>query len=85
MKSREKLREEGVRPLTKHREFRSLDHAHNARIDGPRHRPRSTFETAFSTIKRTFSDVVRARAWFREFREIVLKCVVHNIKRAVTP
>ena len=31
---REKLREEGVRPLIKHREFRPIDCAHNARIDG---------------------------------------------------
>ncbi|MFB1066303.1 IS5 family transposase [Natrinema sp. H-ect4] len=82
---RDKLREEGVRPLIKHREFRPIDHAHNARIDGPRYRQRSTCETVFSTIKRTLGDAVRARAWFREFREIVLKCVVHNIKRAVTP
>ncbi|WP_225333347.1 IS5 family transposase [Halomicrobium urmianum] len=85
MELREKLRDEGVRPLIKHREFRPIDHAHNARIDGPRYRQRSTCETVFSTIKRTLGDAVRARAWFREFREIVLKCVVHNIKRAVTP
>jgi len=26
---------------------------------------------------------VRARSWFREFREIALMCVVYNIKRAV--
>jgi IS5 family transposase len=26
---------------------------------------------------------VRARSWFREFREIVLMCVVYNIKRFV--
>jgi len=31
---RDKLRKEGVRPLIKHREFRPIDHAHNARIDG---------------------------------------------------
>ncbi len=31
MDLREKLREEGVRPLIKHREFRPIDHAHNAR------------------------------------------------------
>ncbi|MFC7132365.1 MULTISPECIES: IS5 family transposase [Salinibaculum] len=85
MELREKLREEGVRPLIRHREFRPIDHAHNARIDGPRYRQRSMCETVFSTIKRTLGDAVRARAWFREFREIVLKCVVHNIKRAVTP
>ncbi|MBZ6497090.1 IS5/IS1182 family transposase, partial [Haloterrigena longa] len=26
---------------------------------------------------------VRARTWYREFREITLMCVVYNIKRAV--
>jgi len=26
---------------------------------------------------------VRAREWYREFREIVLMCLVYNIKRAV--
>jgi len=26
---------------------------------------------------------VRARNWYREFREIVLMCAVYNIKRAV--
>jgi len=85
MELREKLRENGVRPLIKHRIFRPIDHAHNARVDGPRYRQRAMCETVFSTIKRTLGDAVRARAWFREFREIVLKCVVHNIKRAVSP
>ena len=85
MELREKLREDGVRPLIKHRIFQPIDHAHNARVDGPRYRQRSMCETVFSSIKRTLGDAVRARAWFREFREIVLKCVVHNIKRAVTP
>ena len=39
-------------------------------------------ETVFSTIKRTLSDAVRARTWFGEFRELVLMCVVYNIKQA---
>ena len=83
MDLREKLREEGVRPLIKHRIFRPIDHAHNARVDGPRYRQRSMCETVFSSIKRTHGDAVRARTWYREFRELVVKCVVHNIKRAV--
>ena len=29
----DRLGEEGIRPLIKHREFRPIDHAHNARID----------------------------------------------------
>ena len=83
MKLREKLREEGVRPLIKHREFRPIDHAHNARIDGPRYRQRAICETVFSTIKRTLGDAVRARTWYGEFRELVLMCAVHNIKRSL--
>lgn len=35
---RKKLREEDVRPLIKHREFRPIDHAHNARTNRPRYR-----------------------------------------------
>ncbi|SNR64138.1 IS5 family transposase [Halorubrum vacuolatum] len=81
---REKLREEDVRPLIKHREFRPVDCAHNARIDESLYGQRALSETVFSTIKRTLGHAVRARAWYREFREIVLMCAVYNIKRAVT-
>src|SRR6056297_1640114 len=81
---REKLRKEGVRPLIKHREFRPIDHAHNARIDGTLYGQRALSETVFSVIKRTLGDAVRARSWYREFREIVLMCAVYNIKRAVS-
>ena len=80
---RDKLREEGVRPLIKHREFRPIDHAHNARIDGTLYGQRALSETVFSVIKRTLGNAVRARSWYREFREIVLMCTVYNIKRAV--
>ncbi|GCF16280.1 IS5/IS1182 family transposase [Haloarcula mannanilytica] len=85
MDLRDKLREEGVRPLIKHREFRPIDHAHNARIDGPRYRQRAMCETVFSTIKRTLGDAVRARTWYGEFRELVLMCAVHNIKQSLKP
>jgi IS5 family transposase len=78
------LREEDVRPLIKHREFRPIDHAHNARIDGTLYGQRGLSETVFSVIKRTLGNAVRARSWYREFREIVLMCVVYNIKRAVS-
>ncbi|GGM75753.1 hypothetical protein J2752_002867 [Halarchaeum rubridurum] len=40
-------------------------------------------ETVNSAVKRSFGFAVRARSWFREFREIALMCVVYNIKRAV--
>jgi len=69
MELREKLREDGVRPLIKPREFRPIDHAHNARIDGTRYRQRAMCETVFSAIKRTLGDAVHARTWYGEFRE----------------
>jgi len=53
MELHQKLREEGVRPLIKYRPFRPIDHAYNARIDGPRYRQRPMCETVLSTIKRT--------------------------------
>ena len=83
MELRENLREEGVRPLIKHRIFQLIDHAHNARVDGPCYRQRAMCETVFSTIKRTLGDAVRARTWYGEFRELVLICAVHNIKHTV--
>src|SRR6056297_2932985 len=85
MELREKLREEGVRPLIKHRVFRPIDHAHNARIDGPRYRQRAMCETVVSTIKRTLGAAVRAQTWYGEFRELVLMCAVHNIKETLNP
>ncbi|WP_267162661.1 IS5 family transposase [Halovenus salina] len=81
---RDKLREEGVRPLIKHREFSPIDHAHNARIDSADYGQRSLSETVFSSIKRTLGHAVRARAWYREFREIAAMCLVYNIKRSFT-
>jgi len=80
---RKALRELGIRPLIKHRIFAPYDHAHNARIDKQRYNQRSMTETVNSAVKRSLGFAVRARSWFREFREIALMCVVYNIKRAV--
>jgi IS5 family transposase len=80
---RESLRELGIRPSIKHRIFAPYDHAHNARIDDQRYNQRSTTETVNSAVKRSLGFAVRARTWYREFREIALMCVVYNIKRFV--
>ena len=80
---RERLRDFAIRPLIKHRIMASYDHAHNARIDDERSHQRSMAETVNSAVKRSLGYAVRARTWYREFREIALMCVVYNIKRAV--
>ena len=80
---RERLRELEIRPLIKHCIRAPYDHAHNARIDEDLYAQRSMTETVNSAVKRSLGYAVRARTWFREFREIALMCVVYNIKRAV--
>ena len=77
------LREEDVRPVIKHREFSSLDAAHNARIDDETYHRRSVVESVFASLRRRFDDTIRARTWFGQFREIVLKAAVKNIEDAI--
>jgi IS5 family transposase len=80
---RERLRELEIRPLIKHCVRAPYDHAHNARIDENLYAQRSMTETVNSAVKRSLGYAVRARDWYREFREIALMCVVYNIKRSV--
>ena len=80
---RQYLRKEGVRPVIKHREFSSLDAAHNARIDDKIYHRRSVVESVFASLRRRFDDTIRARTWFGQFREIVLKAAVKNIEAAI--
>lgn len=82
---RQQLRDQGIRPLVKHRLYQPIDHAHNARMDADRYNQRSLTETVNSAIKRSITDSVGSRAWYRQFREIILAASVYNIKRAVTP
>ena len=80
---RERLRELEIRPLIKHCVRAPYDHAHNARIDEDLYAQRSMTETVNSAVKRSLGYAVRARTWFREFREIPLMCIVYNIKRFI--
>lgn len=82
---RDQLRANGVRPLIRHRLYKPIDHAHNARLDTDLYNQRALTETVNSSIKRTILDSVSSRVWFRQFREIVLAASVHNVKRAVKP
>ena len=83
MSFREALRAVGIRPLIKHRVFAPYDHAHNARIDDERYYQRSMTETVNSSLKRSHGSAVRARDWFRQFREIALIAGVHNVEQAI--
>ncbi|ELY87241.1 ISH9-type transposase ISHwa3 [Natrialba taiwanensis DSM 12281] len=86
---RERLCELDIRPLIKHRIFAPYDHAHNARIGEDRYAQRSMTETVNSAVKRSLGYAVRARTWYREFREIALMCRLqhqmcrHTVKSTV--
>lgn len=49
IKFRKHLKEKGVRPVIKHREFSSLEAAHNARIDDDAYHRRSVVESVFAS------------------------------------
>ena len=83
MSFRETLRAVGHRPLIKHRVFAPYDHTHNARIDGDLYHQRSITESVNSSIKCSDGSAVRARDWYRQFREIALIAGVHTVERAI--
>lgn len=83
MDFREWLRNHGIRPLIKHRVFAAYDHAHNARIDDDRYHQRSLTESTNSALKRSQGEALRARDWFRQFREIAIIAGVYNVERAI--
>lgn len=80
-KVRTVARHEEVRPLIKHREFSSLHKAWNTRLDATLYGKRSQNETVNSSLKQKFGAFVRSRVWWKQFRELVIKCVVHNVER----
>ncbi|QRY22490.1 IS5 family transposase [Halobacterium sp. GSL-19] len=80
---REELREGDVRPVIKPREFYPLDLAHNARHDDDIYHRRSVVEAVFFALKQRYGDTLRARTWFGQFRELVLKATVRNVELAL--
>ena len=76
-------RDHNIRPLIKHREFTSLHKAWNARLGSNLYHSRNMNETVNAAIKQKFGDFVRSRRWWKQFRELVIKCIVHNLERSL--
>ena len=81
---RNKLRAEGVKPLIRAREFGWEGIATNALMDDKTYHQRSNVEATFFALRQRFGGTLRARTWFGQFRELVLKCAVRNVELAVT-
>jgi hypothetical protein len=44
---------------------------------------RNMNETVYAAIKQKFGAFVWSRVWWKQFRELVIKCVVHNIEKEI--
>ncbi len=44
---------------------------------------RSHVESTFFALRQPYGGTLRARTWFDQFRELVLKCAVKNVELAV--
>jgi IS5 family transposase len=80
---RDQLRDDNIRPLIRHCESSPIHKAANARMNDEDYHKRSNNESVFSAIKRKYGDRLRSRTWYRQFRELILKMVVHNIDQLV--
>lgn len=80
---RNKLRAEGVDPLIRAREFGWGGVAENVLMNDKKHHQRSNVEAVFFSLRQRFGRRLRARTWFGQFRERVLKCAVRNVELAV--
>ncbi len=82
-KLRDFARDHGIRPLIKQREFTPLHKAWNARLDTDLYHQRNMNERVNATIKQKFGAFVRSRRWWKQFRELVIKRIVHNVERSL--
>ena len=82
---RDLLREHDVRPLIKHREFGSIQKAHNAQLDEDTYNRRQISEAVFHVLGQRYSSSLKSRSWYRQFREITIKAAVKNIDDSVEP
>lgn len=80
---RHKLRSEDVKPVIKYREFGWHGVANNVLLDDTTYHQRSNIEATFFALRRKYGEIVRARTWFGQFRELVLKCAVRNVELAL--
>lgn len=82
-KLRRLVGEHDVRPLIKHRVFSPLHKApnHDLTLTLP---SRNMTETVHTAIKQKSRVFVRSCVWWTQFRELAIKCVVHNIEREGT-
>jgi hypothetical protein len=69
--------------VIKHCEFGWDSVANNGLLDETTSHQRSNIESTFLALPRKYGEIVRARTWVGQFRELVLNCAVKNVERAL--
>lgn len=78
---RDALRSMGIRPLVKHREFKGIDKAHNARMNKKDYNQRVKNECLNSRVKRKYDDTLYSKTFWRQYKELLIMCCVANVER----
>jgi len=52
-------------------------------LDADLYGQRSQSETVNSTLKQKYGAFVRSRYWWKQFRELTIACLIHNIDRSL--
>jgi IS5 family transposase len=81
---RDELREAGVRPLIKHREFKPIHKAHNSRMKKEDYNQRVKGESVNSSTKCRTGDTLTTKTYWRQHKESLIKAITHNIERYIS-
>jgi IS5 family transposase len=80
---RTRLRAESVTPLILQRGPGFRGWARNLLIHDRVYNQRSNTESVFFGLRQRYGEPLWARAWFGQFRELVMKSTVRNVERAI--
>ncbi len=69
--------------MIKYREFGWHGIVNNVLLDDTTYHQRSNIESTFFALRRKYGEIVRARTWFGQFHELVLKCALRNVELAL--
>lgn len=73
-----------IKPIIKYREFTEKQEKLNKQIDNDLYNQRNINETINSSLKRKFNSHVASKTWYKQFRELTIKCIIQNIENKTT-
>jgi len=80
-KLRELCLEKDIKPIIKYKEFTEEHKKLNQELEV--YGRRNINECVNSSLKRKYGSHVRSRSWWKQFREITVKCLVQNVEKTI--